>query len=89
MMLLLISLFVILFGRLFFLQVVEAKYLQQKAEEQWTRDLPINAERGTIYDRNGIALAVSYTTYDIFVRHSNVEDEEAVAKLLSKKLSKS
>jgi stage V sporulation protein D (sporulation-specific penicillin-binding protein) len=87
MMLLLISIFILLFGRLFYLQVVNAKFLQQKAEEQWTRDLPINAERGVIYDRNGIALAVSYTTYDIFVRHSNVEDEGAVSKLLSNKLN--
>ena len=86
MVLLLISLFIFLFGRLFYLQVVEAKFLQERAEEQWTRDLPINAERGVIYDRNGIALAVSYTTYDVFVRHSNVEDEDAVAKLLSSKL---
>lgn len=87
MILLLISLFILLFGRLFYLQVVNARFLQQKAEEQWTRDLPINAERGVIYDRNGIALAVSYTTYDIFVRHSNVKDEEAVSKLLSNKLN--
>ena len=86
MVLLLISLFIFLFGRLFYLQVFEAKFLQERAEEQWTRDLPINAERGVIYDRNGIALAVSYTTYDVFVRHSNVEDEDAVAKLLSSKL---
>ena len=86
MLLLLISLFVLLIGRLFFLQVVEAKFLQTRAEEQWTRDLPINAERGIIYDRNGIALAMSYTTYDIYVRHSNVTDENEVASLLSKKL---
>ena len=77
----------ILTGRLFYLQVIDAKFLQQKAEEQWTRDLPINAERGAIYDRNGVTLAVSYTTYDIFVRHSNVEDETEVANLLSKKLN--
>ena len=84
--LLLVSIFIVLFGRLFYLQVLNAEFLQQKAEEQWTRELPINAERGTIYDRNGVTLAVSYTTYDIFVRHSNVEDEAEVAALLSKKL---
>ncbi len=86
MLVLLISIFIALFGRLFYLQVVNAKFLQEKAEEQWTRDLPINAERGMIYDRNGIVLAVSYTTYDIYVRHSNVKDENAVARLLSGKL---
>ena len=86
MVLLLISLFILLFARLLYLQVFDAKFLQKKAEAQWTRNLPINAERGVIYDRNGIALALSYTTYNIYVRHSNVEDENAVATLLSKKL---
>ena len=80
------SVFIALFCRLFYLQVFKAEFLQAKAESQWTRDLPINAERGTIYDRNGVVLAVSYTTYDIYVRHSNVKDENAVANLLSKKL---
>ena len=84
---LLASIFIALTGRLFYLQVFKAEFLQLRAEEQWTRDLPINAERGTIYDRNGIALAVSYTTYDIYVRHSNVKDEKAVASLLSNTLN--
>lgn len=68
------------------MQVFNAEFLQLKAQSQWTRDLPINAERGTIYDRNGITLAYSYTTYDIYVRHSNIKDEKQVATLLSKKL---
>ncbi len=84
---LLVLFFCLLSGRLVYLQVFRAEFLQKKAESQWTRDLPINAERGTIFDRNGIELAVSYTTYDIFVRRSNVEDENAVASLLSKKLN--
>ena len=87
MLVLLVSIFIVLFCRLFYLQVFKAESLQKMAEEQWTRDLPINAERGTIYDRNGVVLAVSYTTYDIYVRHSNLENPEAVANLLSKKLN--
>ena len=86
MLMLLISLFIFLIGRLTYLEVFKAEFLQNMALEQWTRDLPINAERGTIYDRNGVVLAVSYTTYDIFVRHSNLKDENAVAKLLAEKL---
>lgn len=85
--LLLISIFIALFCRLFYLQVFRAEFLQLKAESQWTRDLPINAERGIIYDRNGVVLAISYTTYDIFVRNSNVTDPKAVASLLSSKLN--
>lgn len=86
MILLLTSIFVALFCRLFYLQVFNAEFLQSKAEEQWTRDLPINAERGTIYDCNGVVLAMSYTTYDIYVRHSNVIDAQGVANILAQKL---
>ncbi|MBO7508489.1 MAG: stage V sporulation protein D, partial [Clostridia bacterium] len=83
---LLISIFIFLIGRLAYLEVFKAEFLQNMALEQWTRDLPINAARGTICDRNGVVLAVSYTTYDVFVRHSNVQDETAVAKLLADEL---
>ena len=54
--------------RLFIVQVVDAENLLNKAESQWIRDLPLNAKRGTIFDKNGIALAVSYTSYNIYVR---------------------
>lgn len=83
---LLALIFLALFCRLFYIQIFQAESLQNKAEDQWTRDLPINAERGIIYDRNGVVLAVSYTTYDIYVRHSNVENAQEVATLLSTKL---
>lgn len=53
-----------------------------KAESQWVRDLPLNAKRGTIYDRNGIALAVSYTSYNIYVRAVSVKDATSVTKAL-------
>ena len=54
-----------------------------KATEQWTRDLPVSAERGTIKDRNGAALAISYTTYDIYVRGREVKDVNNTSKVLS------
>ena len=80
------SLFVLLFGRLLYLQIFNAKTLQNRAEEQWTRDLPLSATRGTIKDRNGVNLAVSYTSYDVYVRASNVLSPEDVAKVLSEHL---
>lgn len=77
------SLFMLLFGRLIYLQIFNGYTLQTRAEEQWTRDLPLSATRGTIYDRNGNILAVSYTSYDIYVRPNNVVEPEVVATLLS------
>ena len=84
--LLIAFIFILLITRLFYLQIVSGKSLQQKAEDQWTRDLPLSATRGVIYDRNGEELAVSYTSYNVFVRASNVVDAEKVASLLSSKL---
>lgn len=69
--------------RLVYVQVINGGYLQMKATEQWTRDLPVSAERGTIKDRNGAALAISYTTYDIYVRGREVKDINNTSKVLS------
>lgn len=85
--LLIIFLFVFLFGRLFFIQLIKGKSLQAKAVDQWTRDLPIKAERGAFLDCNGVSLAVSYTTYDIYVRSREVTDAVKVATILSEKLN--
>ena len=73
--------------RLFVIQIINGKSLQLKATDQWTRDLKIVAPRGTIYDRTGATLAVSYTTYNVFVRAREVESATTVAKTLSNLLS--
>ena len=57
--------------------------LTKKAASQWTRDLPINAKRGTITDCNGASLAESYSSYDVYVRASMVDEPVKVAQLLS------
>ncbi len=69
------------------MQVLDAKRLQTKAYGQWTRDLPIVAERGKIYDSNGATLAVSFTTYNIYVRGREIKDVAKVASVLSQKLN--
>lgn len=81
--------FLLLIIRLFYIQVLSATTLQAKAESQWTRDLPITAERGKIYDSNGAALAVSYTTYNVYTRYKEIKDLNAVALFLAKKLNMS
>lgn len=80
--LLITFIFSALFFRLFYIQVISAEMLLKKAESQWVRDLPLNAKRGTIYDSNGLALAVSYTSYNIYVRAISVKDATSVTKAL-------
>lgn len=70
-------------GRLYYIQVIDGKNLQVKALDQWLRDLPLTAKRGSITDRNGLILASSYSVYDIYVRPALVEDSAKESKLYS------
>ena len=79
-------LFCSLFVRLFVVQIIDGKELQIRATDQWTRDLPITAERGRIYDASGSTLAVSYTTYNIYSRGREITDAVSVSSYLSQKL---
>ncbi len=69
--------------RLAYVQFVKGKWLQAKAQDQWLRELPLNASRGQIIDSNGVILATNYSTYDVYVRPSMVEDSKAVSLTLS------
>ena len=69
--------------RLFVLQIINGKSLQLRATDQWTRDLKIIAPRGDILDRTGATLAVSYTTYNLYVRAREVKSATTVANHLS------
>lgn len=72
--------------RLFFVQIINGKDYQIRALDQWTRDLKLTAPRGTIYDKTGDTLAVSYTTYNVYVRGREVKNVEETAKYLSELL---
>ena len=76
---------VCLIGRLGYIQLVQGKELSELAYEQQTLDRSINPKRGTIYDTNGTALAVSSTVETVTVNPGNIakEDKEKVAKKLS------
>ena len=76
-------LFCALLIRLSIVSLVDGKWLQEKAFNQWTRDLPITGERGKIYDTNGATLAVSKTTYDVYFRGREVDDPIGVSSYLS------
>lgn len=58
--------------RVAWIQIVDAEELSQKAIDQQTKDTPIEAKRGTIYDRNGKELATSTTCYTLWARPSQI-----------------
>ena len=74
-----IVIFFALIGRVFYLQIINGKNLQIKAVEQWLRDLPLSSKRGEIMDCNGVSLATTITTYDVYVRARNVTNPSELA----------
>lgn len=66
--------------RLGWIQIVKGSEYSEKAVEQQTRDTPIEADRGVIYDTNGNELAVSVTCYTIWVRPSDVRSGKTNAE---------
>ncbi|MBR7090820.1 MAG: PASTA domain-containing protein, partial [Clostridia bacterium] len=75
--------FLCVLGKMLYVQVVQSEMLQARAISQWTRDLPLNGLRGKILDTTGKVLASSYTTYNVYVRKSNVENAETLSETLA------
>lgn len=59
--------FLMLFWKLYDLQIKQHETLQEKAVAQQTRSTVITASRGTIYDKNGYPVAISATAETVFV----------------------
>ena len=81
--LLIAFIFCIISARFFYVQLVWGKELQSKALDQWTRELPVTAERGAIMDRNGVALVENRTAYSVYIRPRSVKDADRTADVLS------
>lgn len=69
-------LFLVLLGRLFYVQVLWGPELQEKALLQWTMDTSLSAERGRIVDRDGQTLAQSGTAYTVELNPQQISSAE-------------
>lgn len=76
-------LFLAIFGRFFYVQVVEGEKLRAKAIGQWTREIPVIAARGEITDTNGVVLVENDASYSVFVRPNAVKDKAYTSKTLA------
>ncbi|MDR3053150.1 MAG: penicillin-binding protein 2 [Coriobacteriales bacterium] len=74
---------VIVLGRLWWLQVVEASMLSAQAHAQRTNTIEVQARRGTIYDRNGNPLATSVEATTIYANPNEIIDPAATAQILT------
>lgn len=75
-----------IYVRLIIIQFTDGNNLQNKALEQQTRDRLIAPIRGSILDRNYVGIALTESVSSISIIHSQVQDYEKTAKILSEKL---
>lgn len=77
----------VIFGRLFSLQVLRHYELDRAANNQQLRDRAIAAPRGTITDRNGEELAVSVPVDSLAVNPRKLKDVPLASDLLARVLT--
>lgn len=82
-----ILLFLIIIGKVFYIQVIDYKKLNEYASNLWSRNLPIEAERGKIYDRNGVVLADNVTTTSLVLIPNQIQDKKETASKLARILN--
>lgn len=74
-----VLLFSVLVFRLAWLQLVEGDRLRNEALEVRMRDVPVEAKRGTIYDRNGSELVTSVSVDSAYAFPPQVQDKRVAA----------
>ena len=81
--LLVLIVFILIIVRVFYIQVIEYKKLNTLAESLWSRNLPVQADRGKILDRNGKVIAGNVTTSSLILIPNQIKDKEKVARDIS------
>ena len=82
-----ISFFVVIFLKVVYIEMVDYKKLSSLAMDLWSRDLPIEANRGLILDRNGVILADNITTTSLVLVPNQIDNKDEVTRVLSEILN--
>ncbi|MBA4601167.1 stage V sporulation protein D [Thermoactinomyces mirandus] len=82
----LIALFVLiaLMGRLAYVQLIAGGDLAEKAKELWNRNIPFEAKRGKILDRNHKNLAYNISSPSVMAIPAQIKDPAGTAKKLAR-----
>ncbi len=75
--------FLVIVARVIYIQVFEYDKLVSLANDLWSRDLPIEGDRGLILDRNGVILADNITTTSLVLIPNQIKNKEEVSSSLA------
>ena len=81
--LIILILFILIIFKVFYIQVIQYKKINGYASSLWSRNLPIEADRGVIFDTNGTILADNITTTSLVLIPNQIKDKDMTASLLS------
>ena len=80
-------LFLVVILKVGYIQLFQYEKLNDLATDLWSRNLPIEASRGLIYDVNNLIIADNITTTSLVLIPNQIANKEQVAKDLSEILS--
>jgi penicillin-binding protein 2 len=80
---LLFIIFIVLFGRLWQLQVLEFSSYSTLSKENTTRTIPTLAPRGIIYDRHGKVIVANRAIFSVYLFPSSIDNQDELKKVLT------
>lgn len=78
-----VMLFILIICKVFYIQVVDYDKLYTKATDLWSRNLPIEGDRGKIIDSTGVVLADNVTTASLVLIPNQIFNKEDTATKLA------
>ena len=85
--LLIILAFIIIISKIFYIQVIEYKKLSNLANNLWSRNLIIGANRGRILTNDNVTIASNLTTVSLVVVPNQIKNKDDIIKDLAKILN--
>ena len=81
--LIILFIFIIITAKVFYIEVIDYKKLNSLASGLWSRNLPIEADRGNIYTVDGGAIASNLTTTSLVFIPNQIKNKDLVAEKIS------
>ena len=75
--------FILITCKVFYIQVIDYEKLSNLASSLWSRNLPIEADRGRIFTSDGTVIADNLTTVSLVLIPNQIKDKEKVASDLA------
>ena len=85
--LIIIFCFILIIGKVFYIQVFDYNNLKTKANDLWSRNLIIGANRGRILTSDNTIVADNLTTVSLVVVPNQIKNKDDVVKDLAKILN--